>query len=219
MLRSYGHNRCPRIAELSCPQIFPIMLRCPGRLLHRGVLQLFWSRSDTITLMESRQRIIDYGEVFTPPKLVSDMLDLVAHECERIDSRFLEPACGNGNFLAEVLRRKLLTVDVQHSKNVTELARARSWLYAVCTGSTCLATTSRVCRDRLLNVVAQAYNARYQRTLPDAVRAAIVFILAGILSRETRYVSHGRWTSDRFERVVPAERRVAEAARLLYTSI
>lgn len=57
-----------------------------------------------------RQRIIDHGEVFTPPGLVSDMLDLVAHECERIDSRFLEPACGDGNFLAEVLRRKLLTV-------------------------------------------------------------------------------------------------------------
>ena len=54
----------------------------------------------------SRQRVIDHGEVSTPPGLVPDMLDLVQHECERIDSRFLEPACGNGNFLAEVLRRK-----------------------------------------------------------------------------------------------------------------
>jgi len=57
----------------------------------------------------SRQRIIDHGEVFTLPGLVNDMLDVVANECERIDSRFLEPACGNGNFLAEVFRRKLLS--------------------------------------------------------------------------------------------------------------
>ena len=65
----------------------------------------------------NRQRIIDHGEVFTPPGLVNDMLDLVAHECERIDSRFLEPACGDGNFLAEVLRRKLLTVSKRHAEN------------------------------------------------------------------------------------------------------
>ncbi len=57
----------------------------------------------------NRHRVIDQGEVFTPAGLVNDMLDLVAHECERIDSRFLEPACGDGNFLAEVLRRKLST--------------------------------------------------------------------------------------------------------------
>jgi hypothetical protein len=53
----------------------------------------------------SRQRVIGHGEVFAPPGLVNDMLDLVGHECERIDSRFLEPDCGDGNFLAEVLRR------------------------------------------------------------------------------------------------------------------
>lgn len=65
----------------------------------------------------NRQRIIDHGEVFTPPGLVDDMLDLVAHECDRIDSRFLEPACGDGNFLAEVLRRKLATVDKRNARN------------------------------------------------------------------------------------------------------
>src|SRR6188768_701921 len=64
-----------------------------------------------ISTMNSRQRIIDHGEVFTPPGLVNDMLDLVSHECERIDSRFLEPACGDGNFLTEVLRRRLAVVD------------------------------------------------------------------------------------------------------------
>ena len=61
-------------------------------------------------IIKSRKRVQDHGEVFTPSWLVSDMCDLVAQECERIDSRFLEPACGDGNFLTEVLRRKLNTV-------------------------------------------------------------------------------------------------------------
>ena len=65
----------------------------------------------------SRRRITDHGEVFTPPGLVADMLDLVQGECERIDSRFLEPACGNGNFLAEVLQRKSKTVDKHNARN------------------------------------------------------------------------------------------------------
>ncbi len=60
--------------------------------------------------LKSRQRVIDHGEVFTPPQIVDQMLELVARECERVDSRFLEPACGTGNFLAEILARKLRLV-------------------------------------------------------------------------------------------------------------
>jgi type I restriction-modification system DNA methylase subunit len=56
-------------------------------------------------LVKSKQRVADHGEVFTPEWAVNDMLDLVKDETERIDSRFLEPACGSGNFLVEVLRR------------------------------------------------------------------------------------------------------------------
>jgi hypothetical protein len=62
------------------------------------------------SLVKSKQRVADHGEVFTPPWLVEHVLDLVKHEAERIDSRFLEPACGSGNFLIPVLRRKLATV-------------------------------------------------------------------------------------------------------------
>lgn len=62
------------------------------------------------SLVKSRQRVVDHGEVFTPSWLVEDMLDLVKGESERIDSRFLEPACGSGNFVVPVLRRKLGTV-------------------------------------------------------------------------------------------------------------
>lgn len=62
-------------------------------------------------LVRSKQRVADHGEVFTPGWMVEAMLDLVQEETERIDSRFLEPACGSGNFLVQVLRRKLAAVD------------------------------------------------------------------------------------------------------------
>jgi hypothetical protein len=59
---------------------------------------------------KTKQRISDHGEVFTNEREANSMLDLVKNETERIDSRFLEPACGNGNFLAVVLRCKLAVV-------------------------------------------------------------------------------------------------------------
>lgn len=58
-------------------------------------------------LIKSRQRVRDFGEVFTPEKIVKQMLDLIPHDGTTIDSTYLDPACGNGNFLAEILRRKL----------------------------------------------------------------------------------------------------------------
>ena len=57
--------------------------------------------------IKTRQRVADHGEVYTAEKEVKAMCDLVKDETERIESRFLEPACGNGNFLAEILKRKL----------------------------------------------------------------------------------------------------------------
>ena len=60
--------------------------------------------------VKSKQRVKDHGEVFTPDFIVNDMLDLVKNETERIESRFLEPACGDGNFLAPILVRKLEVV-------------------------------------------------------------------------------------------------------------
>ena len=68
-------------------------------------------------LVRSRQRVIDHAEVFTPRWMVDDMLDLVKDESERIDSRFLEPACGSGNFLVPVFERKLNTVNSRYGKS------------------------------------------------------------------------------------------------------
>ena len=73
-----------------------------------------------VSLVKSKQRVADHGEVFTPPWLVDAMLDLVGEECDRIDSRFLEPACGSGNFLVRILQRKLAAVEVKYGQAAFE---------------------------------------------------------------------------------------------------
>ena len=66
-----------------------------------------------MSLIKSKKRVADHGEVFTPSWLVEAMLDLVNDETQRIDSRFLEPACGSGNFLVRVLQRKLGAIEIK----------------------------------------------------------------------------------------------------------
>jgi hypothetical protein len=128
--------------------------------------------------VKSRQRVIDHGEVFTPPKLVNDMLDLVAHECQRIDSRFLEPACGDGNFLAEVLRRKLHTVDQRNARNREKWERDA--ILAVCSlyGIDLLPDNIEACRHRLLEIVNSAHAGRFKSPLPEAAARAAAYILS-----------------------------------------
>ena len=70
-----------------------------------------------MSLVKSKQRVADHGEVFTPAWMVEAMLDLVKGETERIDSRFLESACGDGNFLTQILRRKLAAVELKYAKS------------------------------------------------------------------------------------------------------
>ena len=65
---------------------------------------------------KSKSRVRDHGEVFTAEREVNAMLDLVKNETERIESRFLEPACGTGNFLIKILERKLNVVDMVYRK-------------------------------------------------------------------------------------------------------
>jgi len=129
-------------------------------------------------MVPNRQRVIDHGEVFTPPDLVRDMLDLVRHECERIDSRVLEPACGDGNFLAEVLRRKLATVDRLNARNRQKWERDA--VLAVCSlyGIDLLPDNVAACRDRLLKIVASTHAERFNELLPDPARRALAFILS-----------------------------------------
>jgi len=73
-----------------------------------------------VDLVRSKERVADHGEVFTPAWMVEAMLDQVKEETERIDARFLETACGSGNFLVQVLRRKLAVVDRRFGKSAFE---------------------------------------------------------------------------------------------------
>lgn len=107
-----------------------------------------------MTLVKSKQRVADHGEVFTPDWLVEAMLDLVKDESERIDSRFLEPACGSGNFLVQVLRRKLAAVELKFGKNEFE-KRHYALLGLMCMyGIELLDDNVAECRANLLEILA-----------------------------------------------------------------
>ncbi len=106
----------------------------------------------------NRQRIIDHGEVFTPAWMVEAMLDLVKDETERIDSRFLEPACGNGNFLVCILKRKLTAVELKFGKSDFE-KRHYALLALMCVyGIELLPDNIVECRANLLGIFAEYLN-------------------------------------------------------------
>lgn len=108
-----------------------------------------------MSLVRSKQRVADHGEVFTPAWMVGAMLDLVKGETERIDSRFLEPACGSGNFLVQILRRKLAAVERDYGKSVFE-KRHYALLALMCVyGIELLPDNIRECRANLLEVFAE----------------------------------------------------------------
>ena len=103
-------------------------------------------------LIRSKQRVADHGEVFTPDWMVEAMLDLVKGETERIDSRFLEPACGSGNFLVRVLKRKLAAVELKYGQSGFE-KRHFALLGLMCTyGIELLADNIAECRANLLAI-------------------------------------------------------------------
>ncbi|CPT42976.1 type III restriction system methylase [Mycobacteroides abscessus subsp. abscessus] len=107
-----------------------------------------------MNLVKSKARVAEHGEVFTPPWLVDAMLDLVKGESERIDSRFLEPACGAGNFLIPVLRRKLAAVNARYGHREFE-KRHQALLGLMCIyGIELLDDNIAECRDNLLTVFA-----------------------------------------------------------------
>ena len=108
-----------------------------------------------MSLIKSKQRVADHGEVFTPPWMVEAMLDLVKEESERIDSRFLEPACGSGNFLVQVLRRKLAAVDLRYAASDFE-RRHYALLALMCIyGIELLADNIIECRANMLELLAE----------------------------------------------------------------
>lgn len=111
-----------------------------------------------MSLVKSKQRVADHGEVFTPAWMVEAMLDLVKGETERIDSRFLEPACGSGNFLVQILKRKLVAVELKFGKSDFE-KRNFALLGLMCIyGIELLPDNIAECRANLLEIFAGFLN-------------------------------------------------------------
>lgn len=108
-----------------------------------------------MSLIKSRKRVADHGEVFTPQWLVDRMLDLVQGEAARIDSRFLEPACGTGNFLVPVLQRKLASVEAKYGRD--DFDRRHYALLALMSiyGIELLKDNVAECRENLLDLFAE----------------------------------------------------------------
>lgn len=111
--------------------------------------------ADKEKLITSKQRVADHGEVFTPEWLVESMLDLVKDETERIDSRFLEPACGSGNFLVRVLQRKLAAVELKYGKTGFEKKHCALLGLMCIYGIELLPDNIAVCRKNLLEIFTQ----------------------------------------------------------------
>lgn len=131
--------------------------------------------------IKSKQRVADHGEVFTNEREVNAMLDLVKQETERIDSRFLEPACGDGNFLAEILRRKLAVVKKDYFPRRGSCAdyelnavKAIMSIYGV----DILQDNVDACRNRLFEIFDNEYTSVCKSAASDAARDVVKFVLS-----------------------------------------
>jgi hypothetical protein len=129
--------------------------------------------------IKSRERVTGHGEVFTAEREVNAMLDLVKNETERIESRFLEPACGDGNFLAEILRRKLAVAKKKYSGPLTRPDFEMWSVLALMNiyGVELLADNAAACRERLFRIWDEAYSANCKGSADDECRETVRYIL------------------------------------------
>ena len=129
------------------------------------------------TQVKSKERVAEHGEVFTAEREVKAMCDLVAQECNRIDSTFLEPACGDGNFLTEILARKLATVKKRYGNSSYDYERYAILALSSIYGVDILADNAANCRKRLFAQWDEAYTKACKKDCSDDARAAAKYIL------------------------------------------
>lgn len=130
------------------------------------------------TLIKSKERVTESGEVFTAKREVNAMLDLVKQETERIESKFLEQACGDGNFLAEILERKLRIVETRYRKSQLEYERNAVSAVSSLYGIDILPDNIEDCRKRLFAIFERAYDRLYPKTAKAECKRAVRFILS-----------------------------------------
>lgn len=131
--------------------------------------------------IKSRKRVVDHGEVFTSQREVNAMLDLVKQETERIESRFLEPACGDGNFLAEILRRKLSVCSARvKSKAYSQLQYEKDAIISVSSiyGIELLQDNVERCRERLLQIFTDEYQSLFKSKIKQECVESARFLLS-----------------------------------------
>ena len=128
--------------------------------------------------IKSRQRVSDHGEVFTAEREVKAMCDLVSDECNRIDSRFLEPACGDGNFLAEILNRKLAVVKRKYRKSVIDYEKNSLLAVSSLYGVDILADNVASCRERLYKIWHKEYKTISKTAYSEDAAKSVRFILS-----------------------------------------
>jgi hypothetical protein len=128
----------------------------------------------TVGLVKSKQRVADHGEVFTPGWMVEDMLDMVQTETERIDSRFLESACGSGNFLKAVLTRKFETVQSRYGKSEFEKKHQALFSLMCIYGIELLEDNVQECRSNLLEVFNSFLGLQDADTWSKAAKSVLV---------------------------------------------
>ena len=125
----------------------------------------------------SKKRVADHGEVLTGKREVNAMLELVKSETERIDSRFLEPACGTGNFLAEILERKLRVVEARYGKSQLDYERYAILAASSVYGIDILEDNVRQCRQRLFGIFELNYLRLFKGKSHDDCRESVRYIL------------------------------------------
>lgn len=128
--------------------------------------------------IKSRQRVADHGEVYTAEREVKAMCDLVSDECSRIDSRFLEPACGDGNFLAEILSRKLAAVKKKYRKSVIDYEKNSLLAVSSIYGVDILADNVAACRERLFKIWRKEYKSIVKTAYSEDTERSVRFILS-----------------------------------------
>ena len=128
--------------------------------------------------IKSKERVRDQGEVFTNEREVKAMCDLVDQECNRIDSRFLEPACGDGNFLAEILTRKLNRCKELYKKNPYDYERYSILAITSIYGVDLMQDNAEECRSRLFELWNKEYESVCKKNCNNETRKAVIYILS-----------------------------------------
>ena len=127
--------------------------------------------------IKDKSRVSNFGEVLTSKREVLNMLNLVNTETSRLDSRFLEPACGDGNFLTEVLNFKLDILEKNYSKNQYEFEKFSIQIFTSIYGIDILEDNIISARERLFNQYFDLYNQKFKSNINQKLLDCIKYIL------------------------------------------